>query len=369
MKKRALLRRSMSIAGAFAIALALCNPVRAEENDSVQSTGELEIESVSYLNGLTTTGRASSVSSVTYRLGGEEFTKTAEDGNVLTLVVDGAQEEIAEGAVYQVDIGFSVEETKVYKTGGPSAPPWEPGSAQSSYYFRQAILIDDGTLLEDGSVTAAVAGGNYDGSSATGVTVTSNGSHFNGLYVTADSEYRVSDSEFYAYGDGGDDFSGWGAAVMADDNTNLTINNTYIETAGTIRTAVWVGGNSVTTVNDSLIYSQETQDDYTTYQELVPAMMKRVPFALGMEGTVRATNVLGAGQAIYNDSMIVSTGWGALSTDSGTAYSKTGTYALEENDSVAGIGTVEEFLAGKEYDETFTVNGRPMDLPWEDPVM
>ena len=109
-----------------------------------------------------------------------------------------------------------------------------------------------------------------------------------------------------ANGDGGDDFSGWGSAVMADQNTDVTINDSYINTAGTIRTAIWVGDSSKTTVNNSVIYAQETNDDYSTYSELVPSMMKRVPFALGMEGTIRATNVLGAGQAIYNNSMIIS---------------------------------------------------------------
>ena len=85
--------------------------------------------------------------------------------------------------------------------------------------------------------------------------------------------------------------------------------------------------------------------------------MKRVPFALGMEGTIRATNVLGAGQAIYNNSMIISTGWGALSTDSGTSYNNTGTYALQVNNSVSGIGTVEVAQAAKKYTATQTVNG------------
>ena len=124
---------------------------------------------------------------------------------------------------------------------------------------------------------------------------------------------------------------------MADQNTDVTINDSYINTAGTIRTAIWVGDSSKTTVNNSVIYAQETNDDYSTYSELVPSMMKRVPFALGMEGTIRATNVLGAGQAIYNNSMIISTGWGALSTDSGTSYNNTSTYALQVNNSVSGI--------------------------------
>ena len=197
----------------------------------------------------------------------------------------------------------------------------------------------------------------YSDTEANNVTVKSNGAHFNGIYVTGNSKYAINKANVTANGDGGDDFSGWGSAVMADQNTDVTINDSYINTAGTIRTAIWVGDSSKTTVNNSVIYAQETNDDYSTYSELVPSMMKRVPFALGMEGTIRATNVLGAGQAIYNNSMIISTGWGALSTDSGTSYNNTGTYALQVNNSVSGIGTVEVAQAAKKYTATQTVNG------------
>ena len=337
-----LLRKSLAVAGAVTLSLSMCSPVLAAD---VSATGnKLTITDVSYGDerAVTSTGKASSVSSVTYTLDGKSYTKTAEDGKVLTLVVDGQQEDLTVGSSYDVDGGYNIAETKVYKSGGPSAPPWNgPDAVKSIYNFRQALLVNDGKIVEDGSVLDAISG-DYSDTEANNVTVKSNGAHFNGIYVTGNSKYAINKANVTANGDGGDDFSGWGSAVMADQNTDVTINDSYINTAGTIRTAIWVGDSSKTTVNNSVIYAQETNDDYSTYSELVPSMMKRVPFALGMEGTI---------------SMIISTGWGALSTDSGTSYNNTGTYALQVNNSVSGIGTVEVAQAAKKYTATQTVNG------------
>ena len=55
--------------------------------------------------------------------------------------------------------------------------------------------------------------------------------------------------------------------------------------------------------------------------------------------------------------MIVSSGWGVLSTDSGNAYDWVGTYALDVSDTVAGTGQVEEVREGKEYFATREVGG------------
>ncbi len=318
-------------------------------------SGELEIINVElpepYTEGEatyyfeTTTGQQTAVQAFDYYINGEEGRAEVSgdyDHEALTLVVNGMQEEIKEGATYDGDIQIVC--TEVTKIGGPSAAPWSGAAdeAKSTFYFRQALLIDDSAINYDASVTEAISGGSYDDSEANGVCILSNGSFFNGIYVTGDSDYTIEDSEIYAYGDGGDDFSGWGAGIMADGSGTVDIDSTYIETAGTIRTAIWVGGHEGATANitNSVVYAQETQDDYDTYQALVPSMMKRVPFALGMEGVVRATNVLGDAQANYSNCLIVSSGWGALSTDSGSAYDQTGRYALTVEDSIAGIGSV-----------------------------
>ena len=254
-----LLRKSLAVAGAVTLSLSMCSPVLAAD---VSATGnKLTITDVSYGDerAVTSTGKASSVSSVTYTLDGKSYTKTAEDGKVLTLVVDGQQEDLTVGSSYDVDGGYNIAETKVYKSGGPSAPPWNgPDAVKSIYNFRQALLVNDGKIVEDGSVLDAISG-DYSDTEANNVTVKSNGAHFNGIYVTGNSKYAINKANVTANGDGGDDFSGWGSAVMADQNTDVTINDSYINTAGTIRTAIWVGDSSKTTVNNSVIYAQENK--------------------------------------------------------------------------------------------------------------
>jgi hypothetical protein len=158
-------------------------------------------------------------------------------------------------------------------------------------------------------------------------------------------------------GDGANDFQGEAAAVLAQDDASVTIENSYIKTAGVIRTAAAVKENGIMNIKNSVIYTEETADTQAEYDALVVPMMKRTPFALGIEGVVRATNVLGSGQGIYRDSLIVSSGWGVLSTDSGTGYDQCGTYALDVENVTAGIGAVEVAQEGKSYDATKEVNG------------
>lgn len=90
---------------------------------------------------------------------------------MLTLVVDGQQEDLTVGSSYDVDGGYNIAETKVYKSGGPSAPPWNgPDAVKSIYNFRQALLVNDGKIVEDGSVLDAISG-DYSDTEANNVTV------------------------------------------------------------------------------------------------------------------------------------------------------------------------------------------------------
>lgn len=198
--------------------------------------------------------------------------------------------------------------------------------------------------------------------SANGITIHADGAHFNGILLDNGTEYEIKNSEFYAYGDGGDDLAGWGASIMADNKSKLEIKDSYIETAGAIRCGLYVDNTSVADVKDTVIYTKETLDTYEEFANLVPAMMKRVPFALGMEGTVRSLNVMADGQGIFKDSIIVSTGWGAISCDSGTAYDICGTYCLDCENVLSGIGVLEIAQEGKEYTAVKEVNGKKIRI-------
>ncbi len=200
------------------------------------------------------------------------------------------------------------------------------------------------TTAEDGSVTL------------TGGSINSYGAFFNGVLATDGATVTMKDVTMEFIGDGANDFNGEGAAVYSyGSDTVVTLDSVYIHTAGVIRTAAAVKDGQLY-IKNSVIYAEESQDTDAEYEALVVPMMKRTPFALGLEGVVRATNVLGAGEGIYSDSLVVCTGWGVLSTDSG----QSGTEALQVTNVTAGIGTLvilEGDYDASEYTKVMTVNG------------
>ncbi len=320
---------------------------------------KLDILSTTVENNYTFTAVSSTVTAAVYAVDGEECTVSAAEGKVLVLIVDGAQANLVPGASYQVEEAFSIVETGVYKVGGPAAPPWVPvpEDQKASYYFRQALLVNEGKIDDNYSVKPLISGGRFDECGADGITFTSKAPHFNGITVDNGSAYTISNARFYAYGDGGSDLDGWGTVLMADNGAKLELSNTYIETEGGIRCGLYVNNGAVTKATNTVFYSKETTDTYDEYEALVPALMKRVPFALGMEGSVRTLNVMGDGQGIFKDTIVVSTGWGALSCDSGTAYDLCHTYCLDCDNVLSGIGTLEVAQEGKTYTTVKEING------------
>lgn len=320
---------------------------------------KLEIYNTKVINDYTTTAIASTVTAAEIAIDGVKEEVTAKEGQVLVLIVDNAQRDLIPGASYEVENEYKIVPVTIYRKGGPSAAPWIGAKEEekASYYFRQGLFVDHGAIVEDASVKDILVGGSFDAKKADGITLKALGTHFNGILIDGGSDYSIKDSNFYAYGDGGDDLAGWGATIMADNQSKLSIEDSYIENTGAIRCALYVDNTSIANVKDTVIYTKETPDTYEQFQNLTPGMMKRVPFALGMEGTIRSLNVMADGQGKFKNCIVVSTGWGALSTDSGTAYDICGTYALEAEDTLGGIGTLEPAQEGKEYTAVKEVNG------------
>lgn len=320
---------------------------------------KLEVVRTETANTYTTTALASTVIEAVCLVDGEERKSRAGEGCALVLIVDGAQRDLLPGKSYEVNDSFVIREVKVYRIGGPSAAPWSGAKEEekATYWFRQALLIDAGKIVEDGSASEAITGGAYDAASANNVAVKTFGTHFNGILLDNGTKYVISGATFLSHGDGGDDLAGWGAAIMADNRSEVEIADCYIETDGAIRCALYVDNASVANVHDTVIYTKETEDTCEEYANLTPAMMKRVPFALGMEGTVRSLNVMADGQGRFKNCIVICTGWGTLSTDSGTAFDVCKTYALDVENTLSGIGTMEVAKEGKEYTAKKTIGG------------
>ena len=277
---------------------------------------------------------------------------------VFTLVMAGVQKDILDyytsgEAVPDGAILISTPGTTTYSE---MAKFMNMGGQTAQYTFRQALLVENGAINEDESIKALLANlDSYSATEAKGGALYSEGAFFNGITVDS-SDFSIDGVTFDFIGDGANDFNGQAAVVLAQGSADVAISNSYIHSAGVIRTAAAAKGSGKLEITDSVIYAEEGNDTDEEYDALVVPMMKRTPFALGIEGTIRATNILGAGQGIYKDSLIVSSGWGVLSTDSG----QSGTHALDVSNTTAAIGAVEVLDAAattEGYYDVKEVNG------------
>ena len=228
---------------------------------------------------------------------------TAPKGCSVTLTVDGVETGIRPGT-YEGEIVLTVTKDIIVQFEG-----------LDPHHFRTAVYIDNGAYVPKKSVAAAGIGGKVTETFATDVSVISKGEKFNGIVVTGDSTYSIVNPKMDMTGNGGNDFAGFGAAIMSSGNAKVTVDRAHITTRGAIRTAVFVGGNSTMTVNDSFIevYNGTLPTDYRF--TIQPGKMMEVPYGLGFTGNVRATNLMDSGTVYYNNTHIKAQGWGALSSD------------------------------------------------------
>ena len=281
----------------------------------------------------------------------------AENGGVLTLVVNGDHYDIidyVEDGTALEPGAYSFETTAAGTASSEMAKFMNMAGNTAQYTYRSALSVNADGIVEDETIPSLLTKATYDEKGISDGELNSYGPFFNGIVVDS-AEFTISNMAITGIGDGANDFQGNAAMVLAKGTSDVTIENSTIITEGVIRTAAAVLGNGILRINDSVIYAQETADTQEEYDALVVPMMKRTPFALGLEGVVRTTNVLGAGQGIYTNALIVSTGWGVLSTDSGNGYDKVGTYALDVKDTTAGTGTIEVIEPGASTEGYFDV--------------
>ena len=234
-------------------------------------------------------------------------TITAPEGYSITMTVDGVETPIAAGS-YSGNIVLTVAKDIVVEY------------RDTVYKLRAAIDVENGKYAADKSVAATVIGGEVTDTFAKDVKITSVGENFNGIIARGDSRfsYSILNPEITLTGNGGNDFVGYGAAIMTDGKAELTVNNASIITNGAIRSAVVVRGDSTVRVNDSSI---EVHNGTLPEGITEPwaggrgKVMMAVPWMLGLAGNCRATNLIDNGTVYYNNTRIRAQGWGALSTD------------------------------------------------------
>lgn len=273
---------------------------------------------------------------------GETELYVAAPGKDLTMTVSGVGTNMKPGTYQNVTLTATDAYTKT--TGGPGGV--------HTHHFRAALFVKDGAIEENKSVKAAILAGTADGSKAEGLKIDDHQHLFNGVMVTG-GKYAIEGADLSFVGHGGNDFQGYGAGIMTTGDADVTVENSRIHVEGAIRSAVWCGGESHLMVKDSVIDSIDADPFDEDFRSLSVPMMKSVPFALGLIGNCRATNVLDAGQVTYENCIVVADNWAPLSTDSGHPPT-----SLTVKNVLAGVGRLEEAQPGKTYTATKTVAGK-----------
>jgi len=229
-------------------------------------------------------------------------TITVPDGYSLTMTVNNVGTVIKQGT-YEGNIVLSVTEN----------------ITENSVTFRTGIYIEDGAYVAEKSVAAIVASGTVTDTSANDVHITSNEGKFDGIIVNGDSKYTIINPVIDLSGNGGDDWTGYGTAIMSTGNSDVTVYNAKISGTGYNRCAFFAGGNSTLHVNNSEIevYNGILNSNPTFLDKKVKSMLIG-PWLFGVVGRVRATNVVENATVYYNNTHIKAQQWGALSTDNPT---------------------------------------------------
>lgn len=224
---------------------------------------------------------------------------TAPEGKFVQLTVDGVGRQQAPGT-YQGEVVLTVAECYHMPPHGLML------MMGRSEEFRNTAVIENNRVVEAKGVPALVQAGTITGEEARGVVLSSDEEDFNGILVTGDSQYTVSDAHIDLDGHGYNDFMGCGAAVTAIDNAHLTIRDSEITMSGVTRCAVHVGGDSVVHVDHCRIENHSPDD---------PEWMGDFSWGIGVTGTNRLVQLCDNGTVYYTNCNLKTNGWGVFSID------------------------------------------------------
>ncbi|MFJ8109598.1 hypothetical protein [Streptomyces sp. NPDC096132] len=263
----------------------------------------------------------------------------APDGHSLSLTVDGVETgqlltatggtaTLIQAGTYRGDVVLTVAEANevTYET--------------LTFPFRQALYVDADGVVREKSVLAAVLGGKLTDTLARNVSIVSTGECFDGVFVQ-DGTYTLERPTISFTGNGRCDFAGYGAAVVGDGAaTRLVLDGARIATEGVVRTAVISNDGANVVVKNSWLRTRNgvLPADYQATVET--PYMQSVPWMLGLDGNVRATNLIGRNsRATYLNSTVFSETWGALSVEGGSGLKLTAVNSHVGNTGEYGYGT------------------------------
>ncbi|MFC8436371.1 hypothetical protein [Streptomyces sp. NPDC057253] len=264
---------------------------------------------------------------------------TAPDGRSISLTVDGVETgqaltetggsvTLIQAGTYRGDLVLAVTEAN------------DVAYEALTFPFRQALYVGAGGVDRDRSVLSAVTGGRLTDTVARDVSITSTGECFDAVFVQ-DGTYTLRRPTISLTGNGRCDFVGYGAAVVGDGPaTTVVVDGARIRTRGVVRTAVVSSGGANVVVKDSTIQCRNGVLPDAYEPTVDTPYMQSVPWMLGLDGNVRATNLIGDdSRATYLNSTVFSETWGALSVEGGSQLKLTVINSHVGNTGEYGYGT------------------------------
>ena len=205
---------------------------------------------------------------------------------------------------------------------------WSQGGTDAStvdgndYDYNSALYIKDGAINSDSSNKDRITNGTYDEKSASNIEISDSESGHNGIIVL-DSDYTVSNANINmltnAAGTDTCDFSGKGTAISAFGKSNVTIDNSKINTKGVATMPIFADDGATLTLKNSVLNSYGG----TLYKAYLntpsQTLMVAPPWVLGIMGTSRGSNMMGTNTTTnVVDSEVSAGAWAVLSTDAGS---------------------------------------------------
>lgn len=232
------------------------------------------------------------------------------EGYLLTMTVDGIETEIRAGMYSGVVTITATEQLDVRQSVGGQAA------------YRTGLYIDQGKIATAKSASSSLTEGTF---AATRSYLTDSVSRSGGFsfFVINSSSYSLSSAKLIADSDsdgrGASDYTGFGSAVSVFDSSIVNIENSYIETSGVAKAAVFVDSADVLVQNSTLVSNGGAI--YADYESSSSPLCAVSPmWSLGISGSARTVSAVGTfSTATFVDSTISSADWSAISADAGSS--------------------------------------------------
>lgn len=250
---------------------------------------------------------------------GETYTFSApavydENGDAYKLALTGtdgettAEYSIVQGATLNGSVEYTITLVRgvldYYVSHGQETPRW----------ITCFVYADEYGVDPERSVLAGVNGEVKAGDTElSDISILSYSDNTSALRAGGTGTLTVKGADIQLYGDGGDDFTGIGAALGVADTATLNVSESNVYTEGILRSAIFAGDEGV--MNLDAVTVDCEPGEYQADVSIPSAGMASPPNGLGIWGNCRAMNMVDAATVNIANSEIISQDWGALGVD------------------------------------------------------